>query len=95
MDYESSYTGILIIALGLLIGLVRKKHQCINDFEVERLSIYSSKYKEGMFDDTRNRLFNIAICSGVLVLLYSNSEPLRWIITFPIMLFMLFLIIAI
>jgi hypothetical protein len=77
MDYESSYTGILIIVLGLLIGLVRKrrKHQCIKDFEVERLSIYSSKYKEGMFDDTRNRLFNIAICSGFLVVLYSNSEP--------------------
>jgi hypothetical protein len=93
-DAQTQYIGIGLLAIGVLLGLVKRKRKFdrTNEFGVERFSSYWSKLSLKIKDGLLGGIAILFLSSGLLTLAIQNQDTWGWIVVLPVSLFILYLI---
>lgn len=94
MGWGSEFMGMLLLALGAVLTLVRRKRRFdrTNQFGVEQFSSYWVKLGVNIKDGALRYISLILLTSGIVILGFRFEDSWGWIVTLPVYAFMLFLL---
>ena len=94
MGWGSEFMGMLLLALGAVLTLVRRKRRFdrTNQFGVEQFSSYWVKLGVNVKDGALRYVSLILLTSGIVILGFRFEDSWSWIVTLPVYAFMLFLL---
>ena len=94
MGWGSEFMGMLLLALGAVLTLVRRKRRFdrTNQFGVEQFSSYWVKLGVNIKDGALRYISLILLTSGIVILGFRFEDFWGWIVTLPVYAFMLFLL---
>ena len=94
MGWGSEFMGMLLLALGAVFTLARRKRRFdrTNQFGVEQFSSYLVKLGVNIKDGALRYVSLILLTSGIVILGFRFEDSWGWIVTLPVYAFMLFLL---
>ena len=94
MGWGSEFMGMLLLALGAVLTLVRRNRRFdrTNQFGVEQFSSYWVKLGVNIKDGTLRYISLIRLTSGIVILGFRFEDSWGWIVMLPVYAFMLFLL---
>ena len=94
MGWGAGYAGILLLAIGAALTLVRRKRRFdrTNQLGVEQFSSFMVKLGVNIKDGALRYISLIILTAGIVILGFRFEDSWGWIVTLPVYAFMLFLL---
>jgi len=96
MAWGTEYIGALLIALGIVLTLVRRKRRFdrTNKFGIEQFPSYWEKLGTDFRDGLYRYSALLLLFIGVLILAFRYEDSWGWMVTIPVYAYMLFLLLG-
>ena len=93
MEWGAEYVGTLLLVVGGLFALWRKKRlfDRTNEFGVERFSSFWGKLGTKMKDGLLGWASIVLLSSGLLILAFRYQDSWGWVVLLPVFGFLLFI----
>ena len=95
MDWGSEYIGAVLLVIGAVLGLKRRKRKFdrTNEFGVERFESYGGKLRARLKDGLLGGSSIALLACGVLILAFRYQDSWGWIVILPVCAVALFVLI--
>lgn len=97
MDWVSEYIGAMLLFIGAVLGLKRRKRKFdrTNEFGVERFESYGGKLRARLKDGLLGGSSITLIAAGILILALKYQDSWGWIVILPVCAVMLIALIGV